>query len=67
MYVEADQIESLGNRHSSVGIATGYRLEDTVVGVSDMVKNFFLSTLSRPVLWPNQPPMHWVPGVLSLG
>jgi hypothetical protein len=29
------------------------------------VKNFLFSTSSRPVLWPIQPPIQWVPGALS--
>jgi hypothetical protein len=31
------------------------------------VKNFLFSMLSRLVLRPTQPPVHWVPGALSLG
>jgi hypothetical protein len=31
------------------------------------LKDFLLSTLSRQVLEPTQPPLEWVPGVLSVG
>jgi hypothetical protein len=31
------------------------------------VKNLFISTSSRPVLGPTQPPIQWVPGALSPG
>jgi hypothetical protein len=31
------------------------------------VKNFLFSTWSRPALGSTQPPIQWVPGVLSLG
>jgi hypothetical protein len=29
-------------------------------------KNFSFSTSSRPALGPTQPPIQWVPGILSL-
>jgi hypothetical protein len=31
------------------------------------MKNFLFSMSSRPALWPTQPPIQWVQGVLSLG
>jgi hypothetical protein len=31
------------------------------------VKNFLVSTSSRPALWPTQPPIQWVPGAFSPG
>jgi hypothetical protein len=54
-------------RDSSVGIATGCRLNDGAVGVPSLgrVKNFLFSTSSRPVLGPTRPPIQWVPGALS--
>jgi hypothetical protein len=52
------------SRDSSVGIATGYGLDDRGVGVRVpvRVKNFLFSTASRSNLGPNQPPIQWVPG-----
>jgi hypothetical protein len=48
------------SRDSSIGTATGYGLDETGAG------NFF-DTMSRPALGPTQPPIQWVPGVLSMG
>jgi hypothetical protein len=41
-----------------------------MIGVSspDRAEGIYLiTTASRPALWPIQPPIHWVPGALSLG
>jgi hypothetical protein len=55
-------------RDGSVGIATGYGLDDRGVAVRVPVdKNFHFSVSSRPVLGPTQSPIQWVPGALSLG
>jgi hypothetical protein len=50
---------------SSVGIATGYGLDDRGGGSSSTgrVKNFLFSTSSRSVSGPTQSPIKWVPGV----
>jgi hypothetical protein len=49
---------SVGGRDSSVGIATRYGLEGTVIGRADFPHS------SRPALWPTQPPtMQWVLGL----
>jgi hypothetical protein len=50
-----------------IGIATDYGLDGRGVGVQVPVggKIFLLSTSSRPVLGPTQPPIQWVPGALS--
>jgi hypothetical protein len=47
-------------RDSSVGIVTGYRLDDRGVGVPVLVG-------SRSALGSTQPPIQWVPGALSPG
>jgi hypothetical protein len=53
----------------SVGIETGYELDDQGVGSSSSgrVKIFHFSILSRPALGSTQPPIKWVPGALSRG
>jgi hypothetical protein len=56
------------SRDSSVGIATGYGLDDRGVGARVPVgSNFIFSTSSRPALRFTQPPIQWVPGALSTG
>jgi hypothetical protein len=59
----------IGTRDSSVGIATGYGLDDQGVGSSSPCKgkNFLFSTSSRPALGSTQPPIQWVPGVKQPG
>jgi hypothetical protein len=58
-----------GSRDSSVGIATGYGLDDQGGESSSpgRVKNFQFSISSRPALGSTQPPIKWVPGALSRG
>jgi hypothetical protein len=53
------------SQDSSVGIATGYGLDDQVGGNSSpgKAKNFHFSISSRPALGSTQPPIKWVPGV----
>jgi hypothetical protein len=57
------------SRDSSVGIATGYGLDDQGFGVPGPVgsKNFQFSMSSRPALGSTLPPIQWVPGALSPG
>jgi hypothetical protein len=60
-----------GNQDSVVGIATGCKLDARGVRVLALspsgAKNFLFSMWSRPALGPTQPPIQWVPGVLSPG
>jgi hypothetical protein len=46
-----------------------YGLDDQMIGVQSPAgaKDFSLSSVSRPVLGPTQPPVQWVPRVLSSG
>jgi hypothetical protein len=44
------------------GLRAGWSGVRVPVGATD----FFLTPASRPVLGPTQPPIQWVPGVLSL-
>jgi hypothetical protein len=58
-----------GTWDNSVGIATGYGLDDLMVGVRFPagVGILLFDTVSRPVLGPKQLPFQSVPGALSLG
>jgi hypothetical protein len=55
------------SRGSSVGVVTGCGLDVQSYIPGSIGKIFFLSTGPRPVLGPTQPPIQWVPGVLSPG
>jgi hypothetical protein len=57
------------SRHSSVGIALGYGLDDRVLGFdSRRGLGILLFTIaSRTALGYTQPPIQWVPEALSLG
>jgi hypothetical protein len=54
-------------RHSVVGVATGYGLDDRGVGVRVPVGSRIFSTSSRPTLGSTQPPIQWVPGLFLRG
>jgi hypothetical protein len=49
------------------GIALGYGLDGQGFESRQGLGIFLLFTASRPVLGPTQPPIQWVPAVLSLG
>jgi hypothetical protein len=49
------------------GISLGYGLDDWEFKSRQELGIFLLTTASRPVLEPTQPPIEWVPGALSLG
>jgi hypothetical protein len=58
------------NRVSSGSIVSDYGLDDRAIGVRSPAgaKEFFsLTSVCRPALRPTQPPVQWVPGVLSPG
>jgi hypothetical protein len=54
-----------GSRVSSVSIVSDYGLDDRAIGVRSPAGA--LTSVSRPALGPTQPPVKWVPGVLSPG
>jgi hypothetical protein len=68
-YKKNQYIWNIVSRDSSVGIATGYGLDDQGGESSSpgRVKNFYFSISSRPALGSTQPPIKWVPGALSRG
>jgi hypothetical protein len=58
------------SRVSSGNIVSDYGLDDRAIGVRSPAetKGFFLYPLCPDRLWgPTQPPVQWVPGVLSQG
>jgi hypothetical protein len=63
-------VTSWWSRDSSVGIATGYGLDDQGGGGSSSpgrVKNVHFSISSSPALGSTQPPIKWVAGALPPG
>jgi hypothetical protein len=54
---------------SSGSIVSDYGLDDRAIGVRSPAgqRIFPLASVSRPALRPTQPPIQWVPGVLSPG
>jgi hypothetical protein len=57
------------SRGSSGSIVSDYGLDDRVVEVRSPTgaEDFSSTHASRPALGPTQPPIQWVPGVLSAG
>jgi hypothetical protein len=52
---------------NSVGIGTGYGLDDGGVASPSRVNNVHFSIPSRPPLGPIQPPVQWVLGLFPRG
>jgi hypothetical protein len=57
------------SRDSSVGIATGYGLDDRMIGIrfSARAGNFLFDTISRPAVGPTEPPIQRIPGLFPWG
>jgi hypothetical protein len=55
------------SQDSTVGIATGYRLDYRMVGDRVPVGSRIFSTSFRPALGSTHPPIQWIPEALSLG
>jgi hypothetical protein len=63
-------LQSMGRELGSSGsIVSDYGLDDRAIGVRSPAGQsiFPLASVSRPALRPTQPPVQWVPGVLSPG
>jgi hypothetical protein len=65
--IKAVTLGGLLSRDSAVGIATGYGLNDRGIRVRVPIGSRIFSTSSRSALRSTQPPIQWVPGVLSPG
>jgi hypothetical protein len=62
--------ENIVSRGSSISIVYGYGLDDRAIEVRSPGRGervFPIVSVSRPALRPTQPPVQWVPGVLSPG
>jgi hypothetical protein len=57
---------SMDNRDNSVGIATGYGLDD-LGSILSSFKILLFPTASRPAVESSQSPIHWAPGVMPSG
>jgi hypothetical protein len=52
---------------SSVSTVSDYRLDDRAIEVRSRQRQKYFSTVTTPALGPTQPPVQWVPAVLSPG
>jgi hypothetical protein len=55
------------SRGSSGSVVSDYGLDDRAIGVRFPAGAKDFSSVSRPALRPTQPPVQWVPGVISPG
>jgi hypothetical protein len=67
--IHVDNCFRVGSRCSSGSIVSDYGLDDRAIGVRSPAgqRIFPLTSVSRPAPSPTQPPVQWVPGVLSSG
>jgi hypothetical protein len=64
-----DCINNTSELGSSGSIVSDYGLDDRAIGIDPRQgqRIFPLASVSKPALGPTQPPVQWVPGVLSPG
>jgi hypothetical protein len=55
------------SRVSSGSIVCDYGLDDRAIDPRQVQRIFPLASVSRQALWPTQPPVQWVSGILSPG
>jgi hypothetical protein len=72
MFCRVFSVYNIGQmcRKSSVGITTGYGLDDRMIGVRFLAGGqgiFLFDTMSRADMRLTQPPIQWVLAALSLG
>jgi hypothetical protein len=60
-------IISCTSRGSSAIIVSDYGLDNRAIGVRSPVDGFSLASVFRLAVGPTQPPVQWVPEVLSMG
>jgi hypothetical protein len=66
MYIRHNWLPGGRSRGSSVSIVSDYGL-DNQGPIPDKDRIFLLASASRPALGPTQPPVQWIPRVISPG